>query len=336
MVEDILKVENLSHRFGDFLAVDKINFTVEKGKIFSFLGPNGAGKTTTINVLISLLPIQDGKVTVAGYDVKTQQDEVRKSIGIVFQEETLDKDLTVWELLEFHGRIYSIPKDIRRERIDELLKVVELTHKRDELVKNLSGGMRRRLEIARGLLTRPKVLFLDEPTIGLDPQTRYNIWDYIKKVNKEGITIFLTTHYMDEADQLSDIINIIDNGKIIAKGTTESLKDAIGKDMIYLETDSDEVTERICNELKEIKEVKISSKGLIISLNIEGSQFLPRLIKKIETEGIEITSINLKKPTLDDVFIHFTGKELREKEQEKKILVEDKKKKNTIMKRRNN
>ncbi|MFE3845795.1 ATP-binding cassette domain-containing protein [Thermoplasmatota archaeon] len=336
MVEDILKVENLSHRFGDFLAVDKINFTVEKGKIFSFLGPNGAGKTTTINVLISLLPIQDGKVTVAGYDVKTQQDEVRKSIGIVFQEETLDKDLTVWELLEFHGRIYSIPKDIRRERIDELLKVVELTSKRDELVKNLSGGMRRRLEIARGLLTRPKVLFLDEPTIGLDPQTRYNIWDYIKKVNKEGITIFLTTHYMDEADQLSDIINIIDNGKIIAKGTTESLKDAIGKDMIYLETDSDEVTERICNELKEIKEVKISSKGLIISLNIEGSQFLPRLIKKIETEGIEITSINLKKPTLDDVFIHFTGKEFREKEQEKKILVEDKKKKNTIMKRRNN
>jgi len=336
MVEDILKVENLSHRFGDFLAVDKINFTVEKGKIFSFLGPNGAGKTTTINVLISLLPIQDGKVTVAGYDVKTQQDEVRKSIGIVFQEETLDKDLTVWELLEFHGRIYSIPKDIRRERIDELLKVVELTSNRDELVKNLSGGMRRRLEIARGLLTRPKVLFLDEPTIGLDPQTRYNIWDYIKKVNKEGITIFLTTHYMDEADQLSDIINIIDNGKIIAKGTTESLKDAIGKDMIYLETDSDEVTERICNELKEIKEVKISSKGLIISLNIEGSQFLPRLIKKIETEGIEITSINLKKPTLDDVFIHFTGKEFREKEQEKKILVEDKKKKNTIMKRRNN
>ena len=324
-MEDIVKVKNLSHRFGDFLAVDKINFTVEKGKIFSFLGPNGAGKTTTINVLISLLPIQQGEVTIAGYNVATQQDDVRKSIGIVFQEETLDKDLTVWELLEFHGRIYSIPKDIRRERIEDLLKVVELKNKRDELVKNLSGGMRRRLEIVRGLLTRPKILFLDEPTIGLDPQTRYNIWDYIKKVNKEGITIFLTTHYMDEADQLSDEIHIIDNGKIITRGTSDSLKDAIGKDMIYLETDNDEVTKTICNDIDEIKEVRNSSKGLILSLTIEGAQFLPKLMKKIESQSIEILSVNLKKPTLDDVFIHFTGKELREKDKGKNVKVERKK-----------
>jgi len=324
-MEDIVEVKNLSHRFGDFLAVDKINFSVEKGKIFSFLGPNGAGKTTTINVLISLLPIQQGEVTIAGYNVATQQDDVRKSIGIVFQEETLDKDLTVWELLEFHGRIYSIPKDIRRERIEDLLTVVELKNKRDELVKNLSGGMRRRLEIARGLLTRPKILFLDEPTIGLDPQTRYNIWDYIKKVNKEGITIFLTTHYMDEADQLSDVINIIDNGKIITRGTSDSLKDAIGKDMIYLETDNDEVTKAICNDIDEIKEVRNSSKGLILSLTIEGSQFLPKLMKKIESQSIEILSINLKKPTLDDVFIHFTGKEIREKDKGKDVKVERKK-----------
>ena len=329
MMEDIIKVENLSHRFGELVAVNKINFEVEKGKIFSFLGPNGAGKTTTINVLVSLLPIQDGKVTIAGYNVESQQDDVRKSIGIVFQEETLDRDLTVWEVLEFHGKIYSIPKDVRKERIYELLKVVELTNKRDELVKNLSGGMKRRLEIARGLLTRPKILFLDEPTIGLDPQTRYNIWDYIKKVNKEGITIFLTTHYMDEADQLSDVINIIDNGKIITKGTPTALKDAIGKDMIYLVTDGDEKAAKILKEIQEIKEVKSSSKGLVISLNIEGSQFLPRLIKKIEIEGIEIKSINLKKPTLDDVFIHFTGRELREKEQEKKILEDVKEKKLT-------
>ena len=324
-MEDIVKVKNLSHRFGDLLAVDKINFTVEKGKIFSFLGPNGAGKTTTINVLISLLPIQQGEVTIAGYNVATQQDDVRKSIGIVFQEETLDKDLTVWELLEFHGRIYSIPKDIRRERIEDLLKVVELKNKRDELVKNLSGGMRRRLEIVRGLLTRPKILFLDEPTIGLDPQTRYNIWDYIKKVNKEGITIFLTTHYMDEADQLSDEIHIIDNGKIITRGTSDSLKDAIGKDMIYLETDNDEVTKAICNDIDEIKEVRNSSKGLILSLTIEGAQFLPKLMKKIESQSIEILSINLKKPTLDDVFIHFTGKELREKDKGRNVKIERKK-----------
>ena len=331
-MENIVKVKNLSHRFGDFLAVDKINFTVEKGKIFSFLGPNGAGKTTTINVLISLLPIQQGEVTIAGYNVATQQDDVRKSIGIVFQEETLDKDLTVWELLEFHGRIYSIPKDIRRERIEDLLKVVELKNKRDELVKNLSGGMRRRLEIVRCLLTRPKIHFLEEPTIGLDPQTRYNIWDYIKKVNKEGITIFLTTHYMDEADQLSDEIHIIDNGKIITRGTSDSLKDAIGKDLIYLETDNDKATKAICEDIDEIKEVRISSKGLILSLNIEGSQFLPKLMKKIESKSIEILSINLKKPTLDDVFIHFTGKEFREKDQDKKVIIEQKKKLDKKMK----
>lgn len=318
MEEQIISVKGLSHRYGDLKAVDNISFNVEKGKIFSFLGPNGAGKTTTINILITLLPIQDGTVSISGYDLKTQHKSVRKSVGIVFQEETLDRDLTVWETMEFHGRIYSLPKDVRTTRIDELLKVVELIDKRDELVKNLSGGMKRRLEIARGLLTRPKVLFLDEPTIGLDPQTRYSVWDYIKKVNKEGVTIFLTTHYMDEADQLSDVINIIDNGEIIAKGTSDSLKDEIGKDMIYLETDKDEKSTQILKKISEIKKIKSSSKGLVISLNVEGSRFLPKLIKKIENEGIEIKSVNLKKPSLDDVFIHFTGRELRENQEKKK------------------
>jgi ABC-2 type transport system ATP-binding protein len=316
--EQIISVKGLSHKYGDLKAVDNISFNVEKGKIFSFLGPNGAGKTTTINILITLLPIQDGTVSISGYDLKTQHKNVRKSVGIVFQEETLDRDLTVWETMEFHGRIYSLPKDVRATRIDELLKVVELIDKRDELVKNLSGGMKRRLEIARGLLTRPKVLFLDEPTIGLDPQTRYSVWDYIKKVNKEGVTIFLTTHYMDEADQLSDVINIIDNGEIIAKGTSNSLKDEIGKDMIYLETEKDEKSTKILKKISEIKKIKSSSKGLVISLNVEGSRFLPKLIKKIENEGIEIKSVNLKKPSLDDVFIHFTGHELRENQEKKK------------------
>jgi len=312
MGEFIISVKGLSHNYGQVEAVDDISFSVKKGQIFSFLGPNGAGKTTTINILITLLPIQKGKVIISGFDSEKQQDDVRKSIGIVFQNETLDMNLTVWESMEFHGRIYSLPKEVRRPRIDELLTIVELDEKRNELVKNLSGGMKRRLEIARGLLTRPKVLFLDEPTIGLDIQTRMKIWHYIKKVNQEGVTIFLTTHYMDEADRLSDVIYIIDKGKIIANGTSESLKNSIGKDMIYLETDNDKKATVILKEMKGINDVRNSSKGLVVSLKNEGTQFMPKLFDEIRNEGIEIKSINLKKPSLDDVFIQYTGRGLRD------------------------
>jgi ABC-2 type transport system ATP-binding protein len=314
--EPIISVEGLCYSYDKVTAVDNISFTVEKGQIFSFLGPNGAGKTTTINVLTTMLPIQKGKVIIAGFDVEKQQDDVRKSIGIVFQDETLDWNLTVWETLEFHGRLYSMRKDARRSRIDELIKLVELNEKRNELVKHLSGGMKRRLEIARGLLTRPKVLFLDEPTIGLDPNSRIRIWDYIKKVNKEGVTIFLTTHYMDEADQLSDTIYIIDKGQIIANGTSESLKNSLGMDMIYLETGDDEKSANIVKRMAEIHAVKNSSKGLIVSLKEEGTRFMPKLVERIRKERIEVKSINLKKPTLDDVFIHFTGRGLKEENQE--------------------
>jgi len=321
MNETILSVEGLQHSYGEVKAVDNISFDVKKGEIFSFLGPNGAGKTTTINVLTTLLPIQKGKATISDFDLSKQKSDVRKSIGIVFQTETLDFGLTVWESLEFHGRIYSLPKEERRSRIDELLKVVELNEKRNELVKNLSGGMKRRLEIARGLLTRPKLLFLDEPTIGLDIQTRMKIWHYIKKVNQEGVTIFLTTHYMDEADQLSDSIYIIDKGKIIANGTPENLKNSLGKDMIYLETKNDEKTTGILKEMKEIKDVKSSSKGLVISLKTEATQFMPKLIEKIKNEEIEAININIKKPTLDDVFIHYTGRGLRDESKEQSPMM---------------
>ncbi|HUK38175.1 MAG TPA: ATP-binding cassette domain-containing protein, partial [Methanomicrobiales archaeon] len=221
MDETVIEVKGLSHSFGDVVAVDSVSFTVKKGEIFSFLGPNGAGKSTTINVLTTLLPIQKGEVRIAGHDVKTDPADVRRSIGIVFQEETLDRDLTVREILEFHGRLYSMPRDERRSRIDEMIRLVELEKKRDVLIKHLSGGMKRRLEIARGLMTRPQVLYLDEPTLGLDPQSRLRVWDYIRQVNREGTTIFLTTHYMDEADSLSDRISIIDHGKIIASGTAD-------------------------------------------------------------------------------------------------------------------
>jgi len=309
--ETVIEVKGLSHSFGDVVAVDSVSFTVKKGEIFSFLGPNGAGKSTTINVLTTLLPIQKGEVRIAGHDVKTDPADVRRSIGIVFQEETLDRDLTVREILEFHGRLYSMPRDERRSRIDEMIRLVELEKKRDVLIKHLSGGMKRRLEIARGLMTRPQVLYLDEPTLGLDPQSRLRVWDYIRQVNREGTTIFLTTHYMDEADSLSDRISIIDHGKIIASGTADELKNALGADMIYLETGDDAKTAATLRTLPEVRDVKPSLRGLSVTLNDEGTKTLPRILDRLKEGGIVIKSANLKKPTLDDVFVHFTGREIR-------------------------
>lgn len=239
-------------------------------------------------------------------------DEVRRCLGIVFQRETLDWNLKVWETLEFHGRLYSIPKNPRKARIDELLQIVELTEKRNEFVKNLSGGMKRRLEIARGLMTRPNILFLDEPTIGLDPHSRMKIWQYIKKVNEEGVTIFLTTHYMEEADQLSDEICIMDKGKIITNGTSEHLKNSLGRDMVYLETANDEKSIRLIQKLPEATNVRFFSKGLLVDLKAEGAHFIPKIMETIRNERIEVSGINLKKPTLDDVFIYFTGRGLKE------------------------
>ncbi|OPX63927.1 MULTISPECIES: ATP-binding cassette domain-containing protein [unclassified Methanoregula] len=311
-VPPIISVENLEHRYGDFTAVDTISFTVKKGEIFSFLGPNGAGKSTVINILITLLARQKGTAVVAGYDVTAQPQQVRESIGIVFQDITLDRDMTVRETLEFHGRLYNMPVSERRARIDELLKLVQLDTKRDELTKRLSGGMKRRLEIARGLMTRPKILFLDEPTIGLDPQTRMRMWEYIKNVNNEGTTIFLTTHYMDEADQLSDRISIIDHGKIVITGTSGELKNTLGRDLIYLETDNNDAAVRILKDVAAVRDVRIKSGGFVLTVHEDGTKILPSLIDTLRKNGIEISTINLKKPTMDDVFVHYTGKELRD------------------------
>lgn len=312
MVESIITVEGLCYNYGKLTAVDNISFSVKKGQIFSFLGPNGAGKTTTINILTTLLPVQKGNVTICGFSSVRQPDEVRRSMGIVFQRETLDWNLKVWETLEFHGRLYSIPKMARKARIDELLQIVELTEKRKELVKNLSGGMKRRLEIARGLMTRPNILFLDEPTIGLDPHSRVKIWEYIKKVNGEGVTVFLTTHYMEEADQLSDEICIMDKGKIITSGTSEQLKNSLGRDMVYLETTNDDKAIKIVKELPEVSGVRLFSNGFLVDLKTEGAHFMPKILDSIRNEKIQVSSVNLKKPTLDDVFIYFTGRGLRE------------------------
>jgi ABC-2 type transport system ATP-binding protein len=308
----IIRVENLEHSYGNFKAVDGISFSVKKGEIFSFLGPNGAGKSTAINVLITLLALQKGTASIAGHDVTKDPQKVRESIGIVFQDVTLDRDMTVWEILEFHGRLYNMPREDRKKRIDELLELVQLTAKRDERTKNLSGGMKRRLEIARGLMTRPKVLFLDEPTIGLDPQTRMRMWDYIKGVNDEGTTIFLTTHYMDEADHLSDRISIIDQGKIIISGTSWELKNTLGQDIIYLETNNNETAIRLLQDLPSVRGVKTKKKAFLLMVNEDGTKVLPVVIDTLRNAGIEISTINLKKPSMDDVFVFYTGKDLRD------------------------
>ena len=222
----MIKVENLTKKFNGFAAVDNVSFSVGKGEIFAFLGPNGAGKTTTIRMLTTLLKPTSGLIEINGLEVLKKQDEVRKSFGIIFQDPSLDDELTAYENMEFHGVIYGVPKELRRERIEQLLKFVELWNRKDDLVKKFSGGMKRRLEVARGLIHHPKLLFLDEPTLGLDPQTRNHIWNYIKGLNeKEEMTIFFTTHYLAEAEKVAQKIAIIDKGKIISQGTLQELKE---------------------------------------------------------------------------------------------------------------
>ena len=222
--DDIIEIHNLTKKFKDFTAVDNISFNVKKGEIFAFLGPNGAGKTTTIKVLTTLQQPTTGQITISGFNPVTQQDQVRRSFGIVFQDSSLDEELTALENMEFHGVLYKVPKELREKRIKELLTLVELWDKKNQLVKTFSGGMRRRLEIARGLLHHPKIFFLDEPTIGLDPQTRNQIWNYLIKLNKEkGITIFFTTQYLEEAEKSAQKIAVIDHGKIIIEGTVNEL-----------------------------------------------------------------------------------------------------------------
>ncbi|MEN6611087.1 MAG: ATP-binding cassette domain-containing protein [Methanoregulaceae archaeon] len=320
MTKGVIEVRDLRHAYGDFIAVDGIGFSVWEGEIFSFLGPNGAGKSTAINLLITLLSIQSGSAEIAGFDVAQEPSRVRESLGIVFQEVTLDRDMTVRETLEFHGMLYNMDRDDRKKRIDELLALVQLEGKRDTLTKHLSGGMKRRLEIARGLMTRPKVLFLDEPTIGLDPQTRMRMWDYIRNVNREGTTIFLTTHYMDEADQLSDRISIIDHGKIIVTGTPAELKNTLGKDLLYFETSDNIMAATVLQEFPAVRTVTDKASGFVVRVSEDGTHLLPDMMERLIAEKIEVTTVNMKKPSMDDVFLHYTGKEIRDEETGKRVI----------------
>ncbi|PNX50540.1 MAG: ABC transporter ATP-binding protein [Thermoplasmata archaeon M8B2D] len=311
---DIITTEDLTKKFDDLVAVDNISFSVKKGEIFGFLGPNGAGKTTTIKMLITILNPTGGTAKISGFDIIKQRDKVRKNIGIVFQEPALDTELTGEENLEYHARMYGLNKEKRKNRIDEVLKLVDLEDKRKVLVKNYSGGMKRRLEIARGLMHYPTVLFLDEPTLGLDAQTRRAIWAYIKKMNEEeGTTIFLTTHYMDEAETLCKRVGIIDRGKILVIDTIANLKNSVGKDVITLScTNISKLKEKLEKE-KWISKIKQYDTSLTLGVE-KGDEKIPTIIEIAQKLGIKIKSISVRKPTLDDVFISYTGRTIRENE----------------------
>lgn len=312
-----IETKSLTKSFGDLKAVDDISFNVENGEIFGFLGPNGAGKSTTMMILTTLLKPTSGQALVSGFDVKTNPKQVRQKIGYVQQESTVDEYLTGRENLLLQARLNHIPKDLIKERIDEVLELIELSDKQNDAVVTYSGGMRKRLDIAGGLLHRPKVLFLDEPTVGLDIQTRRKIWKYIKKIHEEfEMTIFLSTHYMEEADQLCDRIGIIDGGKIQVIDTPQNMKSAMGNEVISLTIEKSESEKDFLSELKKIELIKKinEDQNKITLFASKGTEVIPKIFQIASELKIKINSISLTQPTLDDVFISYTGHEIKTNE----------------------
>jgi len=314
--EDVIKVEGLTKVFNHSLtAVDHIDFSVKQGEIFGFLGPNGAGKTTTISMLITVLRPTSGKAMVLGGDIAKQSLEVRSSIGVVPQEYTADEDLTGLENILLCADLYGIPRSVSKKRAFELLQLVELTGFKDKRVQTYSGGMRRRLELACGLVNRPKLLFLDEPTLGLDVQTRAATWNYVKMLKKEfGMTLFLTTHYLEEADALCDRIAIIDHGKIVVTGTPTDLKDSLGGDIITLSVkDQTDITDLI-GKIEHVKDVKKESDSYTVK-SANGEVTAPLIIEALRKNGHPVTKLSLTKPTLNEVYLQYTGKSMRDAEE---------------------
>jgi len=306
---EVIKSKNLVKRFGKLEAVKGVSFGVQEGEIFGFLGPNGAGKTTTINMLCTLLTPTEGEATVNGFNIIKERDQVRESIGLVFQEPTLDDYLTAEQNLRFHAYAYGIPKGILEPRLKGLLEMVELWDRRKEKIGTYSGGMKRRLEIARGLLHHPKVLFLDEPTLGLDPQTRSRIWSHIRELRKrENLAIFMTTHYMDEAENC-DRIAVIDYGEIVALDTPDKLKDAVGGDVVAIKTEDNGKAARL---LKDQYKLESNQENGTVRFTVpHGEEFLPGFVSSFP---IHLISIGLHRPTLEDVFLKLTGRAIREQE----------------------
>ncbi|MBS1862036.1 MAG: ATP-binding cassette domain-containing protein [Actinobacteria bacterium] len=310
MPNPAISVKDLRKSFGDFEAVKGVGFEVDGGEVFGFLGPNGAGKTTTINMLCTLTKPTSGQAEVAGYDVVAAKDDVRRHIGLVFQDPTLDGYLSAEQNLRLHAELYGVEKHLVKPRMEQVLKMVGLWERRGSQVLTYSGGMRRRLEIARGLMHSPRVLFLDEPTIGLDPQTRSSIWGYIRQLQQqEEITIFMTTHYMDEAEFCGRIA-IMDGGEIVALDTPAALKEAVGADRLRIETADDE---RAIGELGERFGLEATvSEGAVSFAVADGEEFVPRLFAEM---NVPIKAVSLSRPTLDDVFMSHTGSTIRDAEE---------------------
>jgi len=321
--EDIIKVEGLTKIFNHSLtAVDHINFSVKHGEIFGFLGPNGAGKTTTIKMLITVLKPTEGKATILGGDIAKQSMDVRGAIGVVPQEYTADEDLTGYENILLCADLYGIPRSVSKKRAMELLELVELTGFKDKRVQTYSGGMRRRLELASGLINRPKVLFLDEPTLGLDVQTRAATWNYVRMLKIEFVmTFFLTTHYLEKADALCDRIAIIDHGKIVAIGTPTSLKDSLGGDIIRLSVQKVEDITGLISKIEHVKEVRKENGSYLIK-SANGELAAPLIIEALRKSGLVVTKLSLTKPTLNEVYLQYTGRSMRDAEESRENVMQ--------------
>jgi ABC-2 type transport system ATP-binding protein len=308
----VIETNQLTKSFNGLKAVDKLDISVESGEIFGLLGPNGAGKTTTISMLCTILKPTSGTAKVNGFDIVKEATQVRKSIGIVFQDPSVDDRLTGRENLYMHANLYGVPPGEQKSRIDEVLKLVELQSRADDTLRTYSGGMRRRLELARGLIHYPKVLFLDEPTIGLDPQTREHIWAYVKELKKtHDITVVLTTHYMDEADKLSDRIAIMDYGKIIALDTSPHLKDTLAGDVIVIKSENLEALSKLVVKELRLEKAQLVNDSLEVTVR-NGKNLLPRVMELATKNKIFVESIVLREPNLEDVFLHYTGRIIRE------------------------
>jgi ABC-2 type transport system ATP-binding protein len=322
MSDDVIVAEGLTKVFNKSLvAVDHVNFSVKDGEIYGFLGPNGAGKTTTINMLITVLKPTEGKASVLGFDIVKQANMVRKVIGVVPQEYTADEDLTGYENIILCADLYGIPREVSKKRALELLELVELTNFKDKRVETYSGGMRRRLELACGLINRPKVLFLDEPTLGLDVQTRTATWNYIRRLKKEyGMTLFMTTHYLEEADALCDRISIIDHGKIIVTGTPSELKEGLGGDIITISVKENADVSEIIRGVENVKEVKNEDGAYRIKAEA-GEVTAPLIIEALRKKGYTVTKLSLTEPTLNEVYLEYTGKAMRDTEESKEAFI---------------
>ena len=309
--------DNLTKMFGRLVAVDHISFEIEEGEIFGFLGANGAGKTSTIMMLATALNPSSGTATVCGYDIIRERDKVRESIGIVFEDLSLDTNLTGRENLDFHATLYHLPKKVRDERISQALDLVELKEKRDILVKYYSGGMQRRLEIARGMLNSPRVLFLDEPTLGLDVQARRLLWDYAKRLNQEsGTTILLNTHYVEEADYLCNRVAILEHGKIAAVDTPRQLKDSLGSSVLSIKFPEGVLANEfasLLNGMSWIRNIRQHDAQLELSVGDKGMK-IPEVVRLARQHGFVISAIGEHKPSLEDVFLHYVGRKLQSDE----------------------